>query len=258
MAHANARHSEVGALVNAMFGGSDTILRVEGFAVRQAQGAIRESVPPTTQPSSLPRQQGQLLAHSVLPTVSVGCGRWAVAAGLPRKQTGRAEAVLGYCNSTWAEFVKWGARKASFRISMTPEAGEIGQGLLYPVDEAWGCDELSLSAASDAAKCDPTVMIRTGARLRSGRGAQRAVALAGWPAEKRNREACLVRDGTQIASRVSGGIGHNLNLHPHGESREVFATPVFVVVPARRPDGPDLIVAHEGSDIGWYPSDVTV
>lgn len=30
MAHANARHSEVGALVDTNFGGSDAILRVEG------------------------------------------------------------------------------------------------------------------------------------------------------------------------------------------------------------------------------------
>jgi hypothetical protein len=30
MAHANARHSEVGAIVNTKFGGSDAILRVEG------------------------------------------------------------------------------------------------------------------------------------------------------------------------------------------------------------------------------------
>lgn len=76
---------------------------------------------------------------------------------------------------------------------------EIGQGSLNPVDEAWGCEDLSLfclSAASNAAKCDPTLMIRTGERLRSDRGSQKAVARARWPAKKRHREAYLVRDDT--------------------------------------------------------------
>lgn len=81
-------------------------------------------------------------------------------------------------------------------ISNLTEAREIGQGSCCPVDEAWGCDDLSLSAASNAAKCDPTPMIRTGGRLRSDRGPQRAVARARWPAKKRNGEACLVRDDT--------------------------------------------------------------
>lgn len=50
MAHANARHSEVGALVSTMFGGSDAILRVEGVAVRQDQGAVRECGTPQSSP----------------------------------------------------------------------------------------------------------------------------------------------------------------------------------------------------------------
>jgi hypothetical protein len=72
--------------------------------------------------------------------------------------------------------------------------GRLARGPFTPSSRRGVTTIESLSAASSAAICDPTLMIGTGERLRSDRGARRAVARARCPAEKRNREAWLVRD----------------------------------------------------------------
>lgn len=188
MAHANARHSEVGALVDTDFGGSDVILRVEGspyarIRSRSGHAGLLNQVLltdvfgvgyllPGTRPQGKPPP----------PTSSLGVW-WQPAYRNKQRQ------CLATATPLEQSFPNKEPSKASFRIPLTPDAREIGQGPIFPVVEAWGRDDLSLSTTSDAAVCDPIVMIRAGERLRSDRGARRDVARARWPAEKRNDEA---------------------------------------------------------------------
>ncbi|KAJ0114274.1 hypothetical protein J7T55_010663 [Diaporthe amygdali] len=108
--------SEVGALVDTNFGGSDEILRVEGS------------------PSAMTRLRSGL-------------------AGLPNRATAMSTGSASYCNTFEQSFPKEEPWKASFPIPLTPDAREIGQGPIFPVVEAWDHEDLSLSTPSNAAIC---------------------------------------------------------------------------------------------------------